>query len=63
MAYSSYPAGYNFYPTYKTETNFGLGAAAGAKFLTKNGFVGEIYAGVGRLFGSTSNEDVYKRQG
>lgn len=47
---------------YKTYTNFGLGAAAGAKFLTKNGFVGEIYAGVGRLFGSRSN-DAYVRSG
>lgn len=36
----------------RNETNFGLGAAAGAKFLTKNGFVGEIYLGAGRLFGS-----------
>ena len=42
--------------------NFGLGAAAGAKFLTKNGFVGEIYVGAGRLFGS-SDIEVYPRAG
>ena len=62
--YISYPPGY--YPTYqdmtKTYTNFGLGAAAGAKFLTKNGFVGEVYLGVGRLFGS-NNLESYVRSG
>lgn len=46
----------------KTQTNFGLGAAAGAKFLTKNGFVGEIYLGAGRLFGET-DIDAYPRAG
>ncbi|RZK57892.1 MAG: hypothetical protein EOO91_09325 [Pedobacter sp.] len=46
----------------KTQTNFGLGAAAGAKFLTKNGFVGEIYLGAGRLFGDNSI-DAYPRAG
>ncbi|RZL62665.1 MAG: hypothetical protein EOO93_08455, partial [Pedobacter sp.] len=40
------------YTENRNETNFGLGAAAGAKFLTKNGFVGEVYLGAGRLFGS-----------
>ncbi|WP_316784208.1 hypothetical protein [Pedobacter frigiditerrae] len=64
LAYTSYPPGYNptFNPISKTYTNFGLGAAAGAKFLTKNGFVGEIYLGVGRLFGSTTI-DAYARSG
>ncbi len=46
----------------KKQTNFGLGAAAGAKFLTKNGFVGEVFLGAGRLFGS-NNVDVYPRAG
>ncbi|TCC91620.1 hypothetical protein EZ428_07600 [Pedobacter frigiditerrae] len=46
----------------RTQTNFGLGAAAGAKFLTKNGFVGEIYLGAGRLFGA-NNADAYPRAG
>ena len=64
LTYTSYPPGYQptFEPIYKTETNFGLGAAAGAKFLTKNGFVGEIYVGAGRLFGS-SDIEVYPRAG
>lgn len=31
--------------------NIGFGAAAGAKFLARNGFIGEIYFGMGRLFG------------
>ncbi|RZL49315.1 MAG: hypothetical protein EOP00_07275 [Pedobacter sp.] len=56
--YSSYPSNYKV----KTYTNFGLGAAAGAKFLTKNGFVGEIYLGAGRLFGS-NNIEAYPRAG
>jgi hypothetical protein len=34
---------------------FGLGAAAGAKFLTRNGFLGEAYFGAGRLFGNEDN--------
>lgn len=64
LAYTTYPAGYQ--PTgmlsNKTETNFGLGAAAGAKFLTKNGFIGEVFIGVGRLFGASSIE-AYSRSG
>ncbi len=46
----------------KSQTNFGLGAAAGAKFLTKNGFVGEVYLGAGRLFGH-NNAGGYPRAG
>lgn len=70
--YEYIPSSSSYYPTdiygslnyrsTKTYTNFGLGAAAGAKFLTKNGFVGEIYLGVGRLFGSNSI-DAYARGG
>jgi len=40
--------------TYNTKTGFGLGAAAGAKFLTKNNLIGEVYGGVGRVFGDNS---------
>lgn len=58
FGFTSYTSNY----VSKTYTNFGLGAAAGAKFLTKNGFVGEIYLGVGRLFGSSSI-DAYARGG
>lgn len=40
--------------TYNTKTGFGLGAAAGAKFLTKNNLIGEVYGGLGRVFGDNS---------
>lgn len=39
---------------YETRTGFGLGAAAGAKFLTKNNLIGEVYGGLGRVFGDNS---------
>ncbi|MES2419050.1 MAG: hypothetical protein V4541_12745 [Bacteroidota bacterium] len=44
-------------------TNLGMGAAAGAKFLTRNGFLGEAYLGVGRVFGERRYEDAYPRIG
>ena len=45
-------------------TSFGLGAAAGGKFLTRNGFLGEAYLGVGRSFGRNSNNnEAYPRVG
>ncbi|MGY4383267.1 hypothetical protein ACVWYN_000286 [Pedobacter sp. UYP24] len=56
-----YSTNMNNYFSDKTQTSFGLGAAAGAKFLTKNGFVGEVYLGAGRLF--QSNSDAYPRAG
>lgn len=59
---SSVVASYRSPSVYEIQTNFGLGAAAGAKFITKNGFVGEIYLGAGRLFGET-DIDVYPRAG
>lgn len=43
-------------------TNGGFGAAVGGKFLTRNGFVGEVYGGVGRLFGDSPDE-IYPRVG
>lgn len=62
LSYSS--VNNTYYTTYgKTNgTHFGLGAAAGGKFLTKNGFIGEIYAGLGRLFGDADIE-AYPRAG
>lgn len=48
--------------TEKKSTNFGLGAAAGGKFLTKSGFVGEAYFGLGRIFGN-DYEELYPRFG
>ncbi len=41
---------------------FGLGAAAGAKFLTRNGFLGEAYLGAGRILGDNYTE-FYPRLG
>lgn len=43
--------------------NFGLGAAVGAKFLTRNGFTGEIYGGVGRFLGNNRSIEAYPRIG
>lgn len=58
----------SYYPTSniyieKNRTNFGLGAAAGGKFLTRNGFLGEAYLGVGRVLGEDSSFEAYPRIG
>jgi len=60
-----YAPGYLPPPTKTSTTSFGLGAAAGAKFLTRNGFLGEAYLGVGRTFGenSSSSIEAYPRIG
>ena len=42
--------------------NFGMGFAIGGKFLARNGFIGEIYAGMGRVFGDSAAE-AYPRIG
>lgn len=47
----------------KTSARFGLGAAAGGKFLTKNGFIGELYGGVGRFFVKDREVEAYPRIG
>jgi hypothetical protein len=44
------------------KVNGGLGAAIGYKWLTRNGIVGELYMGVGRIFGN-DNIDAYPRIG
>lgn len=62
---------YNYYNSdsngyYQTvevnKVQLGLGAACGAKFLARNGFLGEAYLGVGRLLGG-SGDDFYPRTG
>ena len=63
---------YNYYydngVTYQSElytrltTNFGFGGAIGVKLLARNGFVGEVYLGGGRLFGESIAE-AYPRIG
>jgi len=40
-----------------SKMGFGLGIAVGGKFLTKNGFIGEIYIGGGRNFVNTDEID------
>jgi hypothetical protein len=46
-----------------TNFNFGLGAAVGAKFLTRNGFLGEIFGGAGRFLGDNRSLEAYPRVG
>ncbi len=58
-----YPSGGMHSRNWETKTQFGLGAAAGAKFLTRNGFLGEVYTGVGRVFGSRRLIEAYPRVG
>jgi len=48
--------------TTRSTTNFGFGAAIGAKFLARNGFVGEVFVGGGRLLGE-SIDQAYPRVG
>lgn len=55
---SMYPPGYPPHSYRENTTSFGLGAAAGAKFLTRNGFLGEAYLGVGRRLGENINSGV-----
>jgi Na+-translocating ferredoxin:NAD+ oxidoreductase RnfG subunit len=47
---------------YKYQTTFGLGTAIGYKMVRRNGFVGELSLGVGRLFGN-SYAELYPRLG
>ncbi len=64
--YYNYSTPYSEYTqstsTVNTYSNFGLGVAIGYKFLTKNNWVGDIFAGAGRVFGE-SNIDAYPRVG
>ena len=54
----------NNVPTKKLITNnFGLGAAIGEKYITKNGYIGEIFGGIGRLFGTKRSIAFYPRVG
>jgi len=40
---------------FKKDTDFALGIAAGAKFITKKGFIAEIFLGVGRKMGAETD--------
>ena len=59
-SFAMYPGNY----VIKNRTSFGLGAAAGGKFLTRNGFLGEAYLGLGRLLGDRRDySEAYPRFG
>ncbi len=58
--YSPFGFGYN---EEKDFVRGGAGVAVGGKFLSKNHFVGEAYAGIGRIFGSNNYPEVYPRVG
>mgnify|MGYP006951115009 CR=1 FL=1 len=61
--YYNLPENNGYFEVIKSNrTYFGLGAAAGAKFLTRNGFLGEAYFGAGRLLGE-SHSEYYPRVG
>lgn len=45
------------------ENQFGFGAAVGSKFLNKNGFVGELFGGVAKLFLGGASDDYFPRVG
>ncbi|SFR32835.1 hypothetical protein SAMN04490243_0561 [Robiginitalea myxolifaciens] len=47
----------------ENEFTFGLGIAAGAKFLTSKNWIGEIYLGVGRYFNGSLGVEAYPRIG
>jgi len=40
--------------------NLGFGGAIGVKFITKNAYVGELFAGGGRLFGTTVKNGYFR---
>ena len=48
---------------WKSETNFGFGAAIGFKLMTKNNLIGEVFGGLGRRFGSNYTDDAFPRIG
>lgn len=44
-------------------TDFALGISVGGKFITKRGFIAEIYGGVGRNLLNSSNDEIIGRGG
>lgn len=54
--------GYNSFKVDQSSFNIGFGAAVGVKLLAKNGFMGDIFIGGGRLFGNSISEG-YLRMG
>jgi len=60
---------YTDFPPYETiitedkYTDFAVGISVGAKFVTKRGFIAEIYAGIGRDLLNNSDIEVVGRGG
>ena len=48
---SYYDSNYNYAGYDSSTTNFGFGAAVGVKLLNKNGYIGEVFGGISRVFG------------
>lgn len=46
-----------------SRVGFGGGIAAGGKFMSKSGFFGEVFGGVGRIFHDLNFPDIYPRAG
>jgi len=63
--YSDYSNPYNVNQTIDTNTyiGYGIGVAVGYKFLSRNNWVGEFHAGVGRIFGVDNISEAYPRVG
>ncbi len=59
---NNYPYYEDVYKEY-TEFGVGLSAAVGVKFLTRNGLLGELTGGVGRLFGVDEVPNIVPRVG
>ena len=63
LDYGSYVAGSGWINrSYKYQTTFGLGTSIGYKMVRRNGLVGEVSLGLGRLFGN-SYAELYPRIG
>ncbi|WP_343532217.1 hypothetical protein [Pedobacter sp.] len=60
--YNSNTGIYTYERIVNNETNIGLGAAVGLKFITKSNYIGEILGGAGRFFGDAYHK-VYPRIG
>ncbi|MGG7034099.1 MAG: hypothetical protein ACI7YS_02755 [Flavobacterium sp.] len=64
---TSYDDNYNYTDYSSYTTNFGFGAAVGVKLLNKNGYIGEVFGGISRVFGvdsyTTDATDIFPRVG
>ncbi|HEX9600141.1 MAG TPA: DUF3575 domain-containing protein, partial [Mariniflexile sp.] len=59
--YDSNNDSYNY--EYEKYTDLAIGVSAGAKFITKRGFIAEIYLGIGRDLLNQSDIEVVGRGG